>query len=266
MLHLILPAYNEEASIEKLFNKILAITDDNNISYNIIAIDDGSSDKTAALLEKYSKEMPIEIITHKRNRGLWETIRDGFERAAELSEPDDVIIRMDCDDTHEPKYIPEMINKINEGYDVVITSRFQPGSECYGVGAYHNFISKSANRLMKLIFPIKGIHEYSCGYRAYRASTVKDAIDIFGNEFIDLKGVGFTCTLEKLLKFRMMHAKMIEIPFVLRYDQKESPSKMVSSITTIGYLVLILKYIYPWGKTGKVWQQKIKEHEEMRKT
>ncbi len=69
--------------------------------------------------------------------------------------------------------------------------------------------------------------------------------------------MGFTCTVEKLLKFRMMGARFAEIPFVLRYDQKRSSSKMLSSVTTLGYGVLILKYIYPWGEQGQRWQREI---------
>ncbi|MCH8290857.1 hypothetical protein IH992_07150 [Candidatus Poribacteria bacterium] len=60
----------------------------------------------------------------------------------------------------------------------------------------------------------------------------------------------------------MMKARFAEIPFVLHYDQKLSDSKMVSSITTLGYFVLILKCIYPWGKTGKQWLQAIQRRNE----
>lgn len=265
MICIILPAYNEEKSIDKLFPKIEQIMRENNYDYKIVFVNDGSNDGTAKAVAEYSKKLPIEIINHKYNRGLWETVRDGFERAAEICKPDDIIIRMDCDDTHDPKYIPTMIEKINQGYEVVIASRFQKGGKTYGVSAYRNFISRIANLLMKMIFPIKGVWEYSCGYRAYRAELIQDAINIFGNQFIDLKGLGFTCTLEKLFKFRMMKARITEIPFVLRYDQKASPSKMITSITTLGYLILIIKYIYPWGETGKRWLREIEELNKNRK-
>ena len=169
MICIILPAYNEEKSIDSLFTKIEQTMKENNYDYKIILVNDGSADNTSKLIAEYSQRMHIEIITHKLNRGLWETIRDGFERAAEICTPDDIIVRMDCDDTHEPKYIPEMVKKINEGYEVVITSRFQPGGGTRGLDAYRNFVSRMANLLMKMFFPIKGIWEYSCGYRAYRA-------------------------------------------------------------------------------------------------
>jgi dolichol-phosphate mannosyltransferase len=264
MILILLPAYNEAPCIGTLLSKIKTVMETYGFDYRVLVVNDGSNDGTLAVVQKYASHMPVEVINHSINRGLWETVRDGFEWAAEHCKPDDIIIRMDADDTHDPKYIPAMIAKINEGYDVVIASRFQPGGGAIGLDAYRTFVSRCANLVMKLFFPIKGVWEYSCGYRAYRAELVQDAIRIFGNAFIDLKGVGFTCTLEKLIKFRMMGARFTEVPFVLRYDQKLSQSKMLSSITTLGYFVLILKYIYPWGETGKRWQRMIRELREQK--
>lgn len=263
MILILLPAYNEAPCIGTLLSKIKTVMETHGFDYRVLVVNDGSHDGTLAVVQEYASRMPVEVINHRINRGLWETVRDGFEWAAEHCKPDDIIVRMDADDTHEPKYIPAMVAKINEGYDVVIASRFQPGGGAEGLDAYRTFVSRCANLVMKLFFPIKGVWEYSCGYRAYRAEIVQDALRIFGNSFIDVKGVGFTCTLEKLIKFRMMGARFAEVPFVLRYDQKLSQSKMLSSITTLGYFVLILKYIYPWGETGKRWQQMIRElHEQ----
>ena len=71
--------------------------------------------------------MPITIVKHKLNRGLGESARDLFEAAVERANLDDVIVRMDCDDTHEPQFICAMVDKVVEGYDVVIASRFAKG-------------------------------------------------------------------------------------------------------------------------------------------
>jgi dolichol-phosphate mannosyltransferase len=215
--------------------------------YRILVCNDGSSDGTAALLARYSRELPLETIHHRINRGLGETARDLFERAAELCAPADVIIRMDCDDTHEPEIIQTMLARLEEGYDVVIASRFQSGGGQQGVGGYRAFVSRCANLFMKVFFPVRGVREYSCGFRAYRASIIQKAIATYGNNFIQLKGLGFTCTLEKLVKLDLIGSRFTEVPFVLRYDQKRSPSKMVSSITTLGYLVMTLLYYWPWG-------------------
>ena len=112
---------------------------------------------------------------------------------------------------------------------------------------------------MKIFFPIKGVWDYSNGFRAYRAALIKKIIDIFKNDFIELKGLGFTGTAEKLIKLRMFGARIEEIPFELKYDLKQSESKMFSRITIVGYLILIIKYIYPWGRIIKERLKMIKE-------
>jgi len=273
MIQILLPAYDEASCIGTLLSKIRTVMEEHALEYRVLVINDGSSDETLRVVQEHSEEMfvevlnkrinRVEVLNNPINRGLWETVRNGFEWAAEHCRSDDIIIRMDADNTHEPKYIPAMVAKIDEGYDVVIASRFQRGGGTEGLDAYRSFISRCANLVMKTFFPIRRIWEYSCGYRAYRAGMVQDALRIFGNSFIDVKGVGFTCTLEKLIKFRMMNARFAEVPFVLRYDQKLSQSKMISSITTLGYFVLILKYIRPWGKTGRRWQQMIADMHSM---
>lgn len=259
MIYILLPAYNEETSLPLLLEKIRSVMEHQRYEYRLVVVNDGSKDDTQAVLERHASSMPIHIVRHKINRGLGETARDMFEEAAQLAGPGDIFIRMDADDTHDPSYIPSMVQKIGEGYDVVIASRFQKGGGMLGVSPWRGFVSRCANRIMNLFFPIKDVREYSCGFRAYRAETVQDAIRIFGNYFIDLKGLGFTGTVEKLIKFQMMGSKITEVPFVLRYDQKRSTSKMVTSITTLGYLILILKYMYPWGEQGKQWRAEIEK-------
>lgn len=247
MILILLPAYNEENSLPQLIPKLKISLQIMSEDYRILVCNDGSTDKTQSILETYSQDMPIEIIRHKINRGLGESSRDLFERAAEITESGDFIVRLDCDDTHEPEFIPVIIEKLRSGCDVVIASRFEPGGGQMGVSSYRAVISRCANLFMKVFFPISGLKEYSCGFRGYRADKVKEAIKFYGNNFIQLKGLGFTCTLEKLVKLKLIDARFGEIPFMLRYDQKQSASKMVSSITTLGYLVMTLLYHWPWG-------------------
>lgn len=246
-LWILLPAFNEEASLPVLLPKIQDSLESLGWTYRILVCDDGSTDNTQSLLETYSRKMPLAYIRHSINRGLGETSRDLFEWAAEVSAESDIIVRLDCDDTHEPFLIKSMVDKLREGYDVVIASRFQKGGGQLGVSWYRAFVSRCANLFMKALFPVPGVWEYSCGYRAYRAGLIKDAIRVFGNSFIQLKGLGFTCTLEKLVKLKLLGARFAEVPFTLRYDQKRSSSKMISSITTLGYLTMAICYHWPWN-------------------
>jgi dolichol-phosphate mannosyltransferase len=243
----LLPAYNEERSLHMLLPKFASSLASSGVEWRVIICNDGSTDGTAKVIAQYAGSMPIEVIHHKINRGLGETARDLFERAAEICAPQDVIIRMDCDDTHEPNVMASMIAKLDEGYDVVIASRFQPGGGQRGVDGRRAWISRLANLFMKLFFPIPNVREYSCGFRAYRAATIQNAIKFWGNDFISLKGLGFTGTLEKLIKLNVLGARITEVPFVLRYDQKHSRSQMIFSLTTLGYLTMTVLYYWPWG-------------------
>jgi len=245
VIWIFIPAFNEENSLPKLFSKIEKAMKEQ--SYRIVVVDDGSIDGTADLLDEFSRELPLDIVSHPLNRGLGETERDGFEFIALKCDNDDVIVRVEADDTHEPDYIFSLISKLEEGYDVVNTSRFQPGGGQLGVDRFRTLISRAANLFMQSVFRIPGTRDYSCGYRAYRAQVIKDALQVFGNNFIQLRGLGFTSTLEMIVKLNLLGCRFAEVPFVLRYDQKQGGSKMVSSITTLGYFIMAFLYYWPFG-------------------
>ena len=254
-----LPAYNEEESLEQLLPKLretmAQLTD---YELVIVVLDDGSSDRTGQVVKDEAATQPVILISHLINRGLGETERDGFEYLAAHCEDGDVIIRFDCDDTHEPVYIRSMIDKLEEGYDVVGTSRFQPGGFQIGVNWYRKGISYAANIFMRLMFGIQGIKDYSCGFRAYRANVIKDAVKIYGNSFLQMRGFGFTSTLETIVKIHLLGFRFAEVPFGLRYDQKITESKMVSSVTILGYFMMAFLYHFP--RSGwKKWRSSLRD-------
>lgn len=245
MIWILLPAYNEQGDLPQLMQKMQKALEGKD--YRLVVVNDGSTDQTAEILANSKGILNLEIVEHPINRGLGETERDGFEFIAWRAERDDHIVRIEGDDTHEPKYLFDLIEKLKNGYDVVNTSRFQPGGGQLGVDAYRAFISRSANLFMKLVFGIRGVSDYSCGYRAYRAAVIKDALDIFGNNLIQLRGMGFTSTLEIIVKLNILGCRFAEVPFVLRYDQKKGGSKMVGSLTMLGYLMMGVLYWWPFG-------------------
>lgn len=253
MIWLFIPAYNEENSLPSLLSKIASAMGDQ--SYRILVVDDGSADGTADILKDFCNRLPLEVLTHPINRGLGETERDGFEYIAARCMAADIIVRVEADDTHEPRYIFSLIEKLTAGFDVVNTSRFQPGGGQLGVDGYRATISRFANLFMQFMFGIPGTKDYSCGFRAYRAQIIQDAIRVFGNHFIQLRGLGFTSTLEMIVKLHLLGARFAEVPFVLRYDQKQGSSKMVSSITTLGYFLMAFLYHWPLGGWKSQYRQ-----------
>lgn len=244
---ILLPAYNEEASIQNLIPEISNNLNDLGIQFHIVVVNDGSTDRTGSILAELSDEYHLTTITHEINRGLGETERDGFEYIAFRCTDEDIIFRLDCDDTHGSEFMGPMLQKIQAGSDVVSASRFKEGGGQIGVPAFRKFISFNANLFMKIVFNIPGLKDYTCGFRAYRGQVIRDAISIFGNNFIQLKGLGFTSTLEMIVKLKILGCTFDEVAFTLRYDKKIGDSKMVSSITTAGYLVMALLYHWPFG-------------------
>ena len=255
MIWIVLPAFNEEASLPQLLPRIDASLRAHGEPFRIVVVDDGSRDGTADILAGLAGRLPLDVITHSINRGLGETERDGFEYVAARCDPDDVIVRVEGDDTHDPEYVFSLVAKLREGCDVVNTSRFQPTGGQLGVDPYRAFISRSANLFMKLVFAIPNVRDFSCGYRAYRGRVIRDSVRIFGNNFIQLRGLGFTSTLEMIVKLHLLGCRFAEVPFVLRYDQKRSPSKMVGSITTLGYLIMAVLYHWPFGGWRSQYRQ-----------
>ncbi|MEO5336334.1 MAG: glycosyltransferase [Magnetospirillum sp. WYHS-4] len=250
----ILPAYNEEAAIRPVVRNLHELSTKMGWRHVILVCDDGSRDGTGEALAELQAEVPtLEVIPHKINRGLGETARDLFERAAEIADPDDAIIRMDCDETHGSHYTTRLLIELSHGYDVVIASRFAPGGGQKGLNAHRMLLTQCARYFMGFFFPIPGVRDYSCGYRAYRARIVQKAIAVYGNSFIQLKGLGFTGTLEKLVKLHLIGARIGEAPFTLRYDHRQTQSKMVSSVTTLGYMVMVILYYWPFG--GWRWRK-----------
>ena len=237
-----LPAYNEEIALGILIEKFDAEFKKRGEPYEIVVLDDASRDKTALVAKKMSEKYPVTLLRHETNKGLGQTMIDGLKFVAKNSSAEDVVITLDCDDTHDPEYAHEAIRKMKEGYDLVILSRYQKGGGEKGLSPVKSFLSRGAGTFLKLFFPIRGVKEYSCGYRVFRASALKKAFEIFGDRFIRLPHMGFVVTPEILIQFRRLGFKIAEVPFTLNYDRKPGESKNKPLKTIAGYFALVWLY------------------------
>jgi dolichol-phosphate mannosyltransferase len=236
-----LPAYNEALNIGALldnFESIFALNLGFGFERLYVIVDDGSADQTQNILREYAEKIPLKVLVHERNQGLGPTIRDALSKAADEALPGDIIITMDADNTHSPGLMPSMVQKILEGHDIVIASRFRKGARVIGLHWLRKCMSIGASLMMRTIFPMKEVKDYTCGFRAYRAELLRKAFKEYGESFIDQKG--FQCMSDILIKLRRFNPIASEVPMILRYDLKRGSSSMNVGRTVVQTLRLVL--------------------------
>lgn len=238
-LWVVLPAYNEAGSIGPLLESLLRELAADNSDFVILVVNDGSTDRTAAIVQGYESTRRVRLIDQPANRGLAETVRTGLLAAVRQARPDDVVIVMDADNTHPAGLVFRMARLIREGNDVVIASRYREGSHVRGLTFSRKVLSNGASWLFRAAFPTPGVRDYTCGYRAYRAGLLMELVDRHGQEFISERG--FACMVDILLRLREQGAIFCEVPLVLRYDRKEGPSKMKVLATIRETLALLVR-------------------------
>jgi glycosyltransferase involved in cell wall biosynthesis len=168
-LTLIIPLLNEEDSLRPLMEKIRATLRETGMAYEVIFIDDGSTDGSMAVLESLHGAHPeIQVIQFRRNFGKAAAYTAGFGRARGR-----FVITMDADLQDDPAEIPGLLAKLDEGYDLVSgwkKKRFDPLGK--------TLPSKFFNWVTGRVSGIK-IHDFNCGLKAYRNEVVKD-VRVFG--------------------------------------------------------------------------------------
>ena len=171
MLSVVIPAYNEEENVPILYEKLKKVLDGLGQDYEIIFVDDGSTDGTYQRLKQLAeKDSRLKVIRFKRNYGQTAAMSAGFEHAK-----GDVIITLDADLQNDPEDIPLLLEKLKEGYHVVSGWRKDRKDP---------FLSRKLPSMIAnwLISKITGVHlhDYGCTLKAYRAEVVKD-LELFGD-------------------------------------------------------------------------------------
>lgn len=197
-LSIIVPLFNEEESLPELCNWIKRVADFNNYSYEIILVDDGSTDNSWQVIETLSaKNASIKGIKFQRNHGKSAALNEGFRKAS-----GDVVITMDADLQDSPDEIAELYRMIREdGYDLVSGWR----KKRYDNTFTKNIPSKFFNAVTRKVSKIH-LHDFNCGLKAYKNKVVK-SIEVSGemHRYIPViaKWAGFRKIGEKVVEHRV---------------------------------------------------------------
>lgn len=164
-ISVILPVLNEEENLIDMNTEIIGVIENMDVDYEIIYIDDGSTDRSFDILCSLREENPnIKIIQFRRNFGQTAGLAAGFEHAS-----GDTIITMDSDRQNDPNDIPMLLDKIDEGYDLVSGWRFDRQDAWLS----RKLPSKIANALISKITGVK-LHDYGCSLKAFHKDVVEN--------------------------------------------------------------------------------------------
>ena len=194
-LSIVIPLLNEEESLNELYNWIVSVMRSNSFSYEVIFIDDGSTDGSWKVIKKISAEDPaVKGIKFNRNYGKSQALHVGFDKAE-----GDVIITMDADLQDNPEEIPKL-------YDLIIKQEYDLISgwkkKRYDSVLSKNLPSKLFNAAARKTSGLK-LHDFNCGLKAYRKAVVKN-IDVYGemHRYIPVlaKNAGYSRIEEMIVK------------------------------------------------------------------
>jgi glycosyltransferase involved in cell wall biosynthesis len=166
-LSLAIPLHNEAGTLTSLYQEIKEVLDNMRVSYEILFINDASTDETPKILRQIKKmDKRVRVIEHKENYGEAAALSSGFKFAR-----GDIIVTMDGDGQNDPRDIPALVAKINEGYKAATGWR-QKRKEKYLTRILPSVI---ANRIISLITEVN-VHDNGCGLKAYKAELVRGVI------------------------------------------------------------------------------------------
>ncbi len=243
MIYVVFPAWNEERVIGAALRAFTRAVRGHESDYQVLLVDDGSADGTVAEARRAIADggggVALTVLSHAVNSGLGAALRTGLYWCLDRARDDDVIVTLDADNTHPPAMIPRLVVRVREGYDLAIASRYRAGSRVLGVPGHRRALSDVGRWVFQLLYPIHGVRDYTCCFRAYRVPLLRRARSLYGEELCTARG--FEAVMDLLLRLGPLAPRVSEIGFVLDYGERVGQSKMNVARTIRSTLGLLLR-------------------------
>lgn len=210
----IVPTYNERENIESLVTQLLALP----IEPEVIVVDDNSPDGTGAIVDRMAarNDGRVKAIHRTGKLGLGTAYIAGFKKA--LADGADLICTMDADFSHNPHYVPTMVEEIERGCDLVIGSRYVSGGGSSGCTLKRKLLSWGANAFTRTMLGLHA-HDTTAGFRCYRRCVLENV----GIDEIEAEGYSFL--VEMLYRVQRRGWRIGEIP-ILFENRRQGASKI----------------------------------------
>ncbi|GAB4418658.1 MAG: dolichyl-phosphate beta-D-mannosyltransferase [Anaerolineae bacterium] len=218
-LMVVLPTYNEAENLETMIERLLAL--ELPVELSVLVVDDNSPDGTGQIADALAARHPgrVEVLHRKAKRGLGTAYIDGFRVAFERGA--DYILQMDCDFSHDPKYIPTMVAEMQAcDCDIVVGSRYTKGGsvdETWGIG--RKLLSWWANSVYVNLILRTHTKDATGGFRLWRAEVLK------GIDLDRIRSSGYVFQVETIYVAEKLGYRTAEVPIYFA-DRKKGRSKM----------------------------------------
>ena len=231
-----IPTYNEKENIKNLIDKILKLKIKN---LHIVVVDDNSPDGTWKIVQDISKKnRNVHLLLRKKDKGRGAAGRDGFIYC--LKHSADIVVEMDADFSHDPKYIPSMLEELKNA-DLVLGSRRIKGGNDVGRGFLRKLVTLLANLYIRLTLGLK-VKDCNSGFRCFK----REVLEKIDPEKLESKGPSIV--QEVLFKAHLKGFRIKEIPIVF-INRTKGRSKLGIPQLIAGYfMVLKLKILSMLGK------------------
>ncbi|ARM76214.1 polyprenol monophosphomannose synthase [Acidianus manzaensis] len=223
---IIIPTYNEKDNVTKLISEINKI-----FPATILVVDDNSPDGTGRVLKSLGlNNLMVEV--RETEKGLGGAIRKGLSIAYDRDF--DYVVTMDADLSHDPIYLPKLYKKAEEGYDLVIGSRYIKGGGIQNWPLKRKIISKGANTLFRLLLR-SPLHDNTSNYRIYSRSAIKEALQCDSANGYEFQ----ICTVFRILRANL---RVSEVPIIFK-DREVGKSKLSNREIIQWFKYLIKLYL-----------------------
>ena len=174
MIYVCIPSHNEAPTVGLLLWKIRQVFASFPREYQLLVLDDGSTDATAEVLERYTRVLPLTVLRHEERRGYAASVDRLFRQAVELTDRPkrDAAILMHADFAHSPQAIPDLVRRIESGADLVVAEARLEGEPSRA----HRMVRRYGPLLLRGVVSVSGVHDILSGYAILRLVVLRNAL------------------------------------------------------------------------------------------